>query len=103
MSDDDLNAKAQNLETEGKQRYGEHWNRAIGAIGRAIPPNSGVSAADVVKGALRQADPAAALFEAGKEVLIAEASDGNTDSERAYSAWRAHAREEHLRSRGRMR
>jgi hypothetical protein len=103
MSDDDLNAKAQNLETEGERRYGEHWKQAIGAIGRSIPPNSGVSATDVVKGALRQPDPAAALFDCGRECLIAQASDGDRDAEVAYSKWRSETREAHLRSRFRMR
>jgi hypothetical protein len=101
MSDDDLNAKAQNLETEGERRYGEHWKQAIGAIGRSLPPS--VNAADVVRGALKQVDPAAALFDCGRECLIAQASEGNHEAEAIYSKIRAEEREAHYARKGRVR
>jgi hypothetical protein len=103
MNDDEALARAaQNVEATGKARYTEkHWNQAIGAIGRALPPN--VAAADVVREALRQPDPAAALYNAGKEVLAARASEFDHEAEAAYSAMRRDEREAHYASKGRVR
>jgi hypothetical protein len=101
MSEDDLAAKGAAVEEDGKRRFGDHWNQAVAAIGRNIP--AGVSASDVVREVLRRPDPAGLLFNAGREALIAEASEGNHDSEVTYSKIRAEEREAHLRARGRMR
>jgi hypothetical protein len=94
-------ATAKRLEEDGQRRFGDHWNQAIGAIGGALPPS--VNAGDVVRGALREADPARALFDCGRECLIAQATEGDHDAERVYSAMRQKEREAHWASKGRVR
>jgi hypothetical protein len=94
-----LAAKAKDMEETGKQRYGEHWGQAISAISRNMPRD--VNGADVLKEVLKRPDPAGLLFAAGREALIAEASEGNFDSERTYAKMRQEEREAYRISRGR--
>jgi hypothetical protein len=109
MSDDEALARAsQAVEEDGKRRFGdEGWSQSLGAIGKALAAvqkdNPGVTAGTVVQAAMQRPDPAGALFTAGREALIGQASEGDHDAEVAYSKIRQREREEHLRARGRMR
>ena len=110
MSNDDeaLARAAQAVEEDGKRRFGEEgWGQSLAAIGKALAAvqkdNPDVTAGTVVQAAMRRPDPAGALFTAGREALIGQATEGDHDAERAYSAMRQKEREEHLRARGRMR
>jgi len=100
MSDENFNKRLSDLEAQGKQRFGaENWDTTIAAIGRAVG-SAGISrpAMDQI---LQQADPAAFLNNAGREQLINEASNGNRESEMAYSKMRNAEREQWRKLKGR--
>jgi hypothetical protein len=106
MSDEALDRAAQAVEADGKRRFGEEgWGQSLAAIGKALAAvqkeNPDVTAGVVVKEAMRRPDPAGALFLAGREALIGQASEGDHDSENAYSKIRQREREEYRRSKGR--
>lgn len=98
MSDDDyaIGQAVDRIEQQGKIRHGEHWQQYIGALQRigGITPEG-------AKFLLAQPDPVATVVEAGKEVLLNEADNGNRDSELAYSEARQAEREAYKRLRGR--
>lgn len=99
MSDDDLNARAAEVEKTGVAKYTEpFWRSAIGAVGRAAGDKL---TPDVMRQVLGRVDAADALYNAGKEVLASEASDFNADSERVYSEIRNSERRQYAISRGR--
>lgn len=108
-NDDEAFARAsQAVEEDGKRRFGdEGWSQSLGAIGKALAAvqkeNPDVTPGRVVQEAMKRPDPAAALYYAGREALIGFASEGDHDAEVAYSKIRAQEREEHLKSRHRMR
>jgi hypothetical protein len=96
---DDLNAKLTAIEQSGKARFGEaDWNVSIEALRRAAP--NGLSASDMAQ-LTGQADPAAAIMLIGRHQLMAEASDGNKESEAAYTRLRAKERHAHREYKGR--
>jgi len=102
MSDDpNFNKRLSDLEAQGKQRFGdEGWSTTIAAVGRAVG-SAGISrpAMDQI---LQQADPAAFLNTAGREQLIREASEGNRESDMAYSAMRDKERQAWRKLKGRI-
>ena len=97
---DDFNAKLTAIEQSGKARFGEaDWNTSIEALKRAAP--NGLSASDMAQLAA-QPDPAAAIMNIGRHVLMSEASDGNAESERAYTKMRQRERKAHAEYKGRV-
>ena len=100
--DEALSRRAADLERLGRDKYGEkHWGLALGGLKRACA-SVGVNPAEAVKAALAQGDAEALLYNVGREALIREASDGNHDSEAAYSDMRRAEREAHFARKGRV-
>jgi hypothetical protein len=97
--DEALMRRAQDVEAEGKRRFGDDpWRHYIGAIGRANPRGVDVG---VVKATLAQDDPAGTFARAGREALITEASDGNSEAEEIYSKIRGEERRAYRERKGR--
>lgn len=84
------------IEEQGRVRHGEHWQQYIGALQRI-----GGFTPEGAKFLLSQPDPVATVVEAGKEVLLNEADNGNRESEVAYSEAREAERAAYRRLRGR--
>jgi hypothetical protein len=96
---DQLVARVQSVEEEGKQRFGhKEWGTYVGAIAAANP--RGVDGA-VMQHVLAQPNASDLIAMAGRDALIAAASNGDDQSNRAYSELRAQERREHRLSKGR--
>jgi hypothetical protein len=96
---DDFSAKLNAIEQSGKARFGDDWNTSIEALKRAAP--NGLSASDMAQLA-GQADPAAAVMLIGRHQLMQEASDGNKESEVAYTKLRQKERRAFAEYRGKV-
>jgi hypothetical protein len=96
---DDFNAKLNSIEQSGKARFGNDWDVSMQALKRAVP--GGIPPADMAQIAA-QPDPANTLMWLGRHQLMAEASDGNAESERAFTKIRQAERKAHSESKGRV-
>jgi hypothetical protein len=96
---DDLAAKLASIEASGKARFGDDWSVSMEAIKRAAP--NGIPPADMAQIAA-QPDPANTLMWFGRHQLMAEASEGNAESERAYQKIRQAERKRHAEYKGRV-
>jgi hypothetical protein len=97
--DDALARRVQNVEADGKRRYGDDaWQNYMAAIHRANP--RGIDPG-VVQATLNTPDPASAFATAGRECLIREASDGDAEAEATYSKIREEERRSYRERKGR--
>jgi hypothetical protein len=101
---DDLNQKLTAIERSGKARFGEEdWNASIEAVQRAVKqvaPGGGLSPADM-EAITKNVDPAGTLMQIGRHQLMNEASEGNKESETAYTRLRQKERKAHAEYKGR--
>jgi len=95
MTNDEKFSQAK-TEQSGKARYGDRWQAAIDAIGR----QGGVSEANM-RQIVTAPDAAGLLYNMGKEALLHQSDNGDTESERLYRQLRADEREQFRRDRGR--
>lgn len=95
---DELQDRVAAVDKDGRARFGEHWEKAIGAVARANPAGIPV---EQMRALLSTPDPAQFLFVAGREQLLVEADNGNKESDHLYSDIRQHEREQHRRLKGR--
>jgi len=97
--DDATTQRVKDVEAEGKRRYGDAaWGDYVKAIGRANP--NGIPQ-DVLRATLAQPDAEAAFAQAGRECLVAAATNGDHDAEAAYSQIRAAERKAYRERKGR--
>jgi hypothetical protein len=99
MNDDQqFVARVQKVDDEGRQRFGDDWGKFIDAIGRANP--QGINN-DVMAHVVSQPNAADILAAGGKEAMIAMASNGDREADRAYSQIRNEERRQYRLLRGR--
>ena len=97
--DPELAKVAATIEQDGVTRYGkDNWQTLVGAVHRAVP--KGVNLAQIPARQIQTGDAANALARAGKEALAAAGSNGDRESEVAYSKIRSEERTAYRRSRG---
>jgi hypothetical protein len=97
--DDATAQRLKDIETEGKRRFGDAtWANYVRAIGRANP--NGIPQ-DVLRATLSQSNAEDVFAEAGRHCLMDAASNGDNESERAYSEIRAAERKAFRERRGR--
>jgi hypothetical protein len=91
--------RVQQVDQEGRQRFGDDWGRFMDAIGRANAGNSQLSAA--LQHVIAQPNATDVIAAGGKEALITLATNGDDQANRTYSEMRANERREHRLSKGR--
>jgi hypothetical protein len=98
MDEHQLAARVQQVEAEGKSRFGDDWSKYVSAIGKVAggnPQQLGAAMREV----LSQNDPATIVQQAGREAL-ANLASGNVggvpdaEAERQWSAIRDRERRE---------
>lgn len=96
MVDDNFEARAKDVEAQGRARYGDGWTAIVAAVQRLQPTQEAIHRT--------LADPNAVdvFAAAGKEYLLREMSDGNKQSEISYSSIRTAERERYARLKGRQ-
>jgi hypothetical protein len=96
---DELARRAEQVEAEGRSKYGENWSKYVDAIGRVLPNNVTPEAWRQV---LDQADAVDRIAAGARDVMIALASDGDDQANRTYSQMREEERREYrlLKNRG---
>jgi hypothetical protein len=98
---DELTRRAEQVEAEGRSKYGENWGKMVDTLGRVLPSDVSPEAWRQVLG---QADAADRIAAGAKDIMIALASDGDDAANRTYSQMREAERKEHrLMRRGPMR
>jgi hypothetical protein len=96
MDDEQMQRRAETIEAEGKQRFGEKvWPQLLGALGKR-----GVDRAALAN-VMRSPDAVTVLGAAGKEALLDAASNGDAEAERAYGELRNAERKAHALAHGR--
>jgi hypothetical protein len=79
---DDLVRRAEQVEQEGRTRYGDDWSKYVDAIGRMNPNGIAPEAMHAVLGQQNAADILAA---GGKEALVNLSDAGDREAEREYA------------------
>jgi hypothetical protein len=92
MADPDFDDRVRAADAAGKDKFGDNWPKLMGALGRRNP---GGIPADAMRATLAQPHAVELLAAAGKDALLAAASDGDQDAEKAYTAIREEEREAH--------
>lgn len=95
---DDLVARVQQLDEEGRQRFGDEWSKYIDAIGRANP--SGI-APEAWRQILARQDAADLVVAGGREALVNMATNGDKEAEYTYGKIREQERQNWRRYKGR--
>jgi hypothetical protein len=96
---DELVRRVEQVEADGKARYGENWPTLISAIDRAAGGNPQLGAA--IHQVLSEPDPAAILAQSGREALVNMASNGDKEAEYTYGKMREAERQAWRRYKGR--
>jgi hypothetical protein len=96
---DDLAQKLANIDTSGKNRFGDDWTTAMEAIRKAAP--QGINPVEMAQIAA-QGDPAGLLMNLGRHALMDQASNGDAEAERAYAKIRQKERRAHAEFKGRV-
>lgn len=95
MVDDNLEARAKDVEAEGRSRYGDDWTAIVAAVRRAQVSQEAVHRTLIDPNAVN------VFAAAGKEFLLREMSNGDQAAEVAYSGIRTAERERFARLKGR--
>jgi hypothetical protein len=98
MSDEQFVQRVQQVDEEGKQRFGDDWGQYVTAIGRANP---GGIAPEAWRQVLTTPDPAAIIAQGGKEALVNLSDAGDKEAEYAYNEIRQRERKHYRLMRGR--
>lgn len=100
MNEEQLKSRAESVQADGVARFGEKdWGVAVAALSRAnIKPEN---LAQVIGEAATVADASNIIMAGGRDRLIAEASDGDRQAERAYAEIREAERKAYRLSKGR--
>jgi hypothetical protein len=98
-----LAQKAQEIENDGKRRFGDAWPTYIDAVTRVLP--KGTDPAAVIRSVASTDDPAGAFAKAGRESLLALAGSDNPqiarEAEATYQKIRNEERDAFRKARGR--
>jgi hypothetical protein len=104
MTDEKQNSKIANTEANGRERFGEHWNNAINAIGRVAAPKGGIPEAEM-RSILDGPDAAGTFYQVGRAALCDQIQSIpgqkiDPDLEAQYSEMRQREREQFRKRRG---
>jgi hypothetical protein len=97
---DDYAAKLAAIDQSGANRFGDDWKTACEAIKRQVAPNGGLPP-DAMALITSNADPAGLVMNLGRHALMEQASNGDKEAERSYSAMRRKERKAHYEATGR--
>jgi hypothetical protein len=95
---DELIRRAEQVEAEGRSKYGESWGKFVDAISRVNP--NGIPA-EAMHQVLSRSDAADVFAAGGREAMINMASNGDREADRAYSLMRNEERRQYRLLRGR--
>jgi hypothetical protein len=99
MSDEQFVQRVQQVDQEGRQRFGDDWGRYMDAIGRANAGNSQLGT--VLQHVVAQPNATDLIAAGGRDAMINLATNGDDAANRAYSQMREAERREHRLSKGR--
>ena len=101
-NDEQIARAAKEVNDNGVRRFGQdRWSQSVAAFSKSLPRH--ISGAEAVKAACTQPDPAGAVFAAGRDALINQATNGDDEAEQIYSAMRAEERQAYRISKGKVR
>src|SRR5262245_8925375 len=99
--DEQFSKQVNAVEQEGQRKFGqENWETMMVALRRATAANGGISEGEM-RSILATGNAPNVLYNAGRHQLMAEASDGNAESEMTYSKIRNAERRAYREARGR--